>query len=112
MYTLAELRREGWPKPGMRGMSVTAAGLARWRGSDGGATPAMAGWRCSGDGGDGRAVAVGYGVGKKSEVNKAGPSYVNRLCRVPAIWHSAKLFFNIKIHFGECPRSDTRQILF
>jgi hypothetical protein len=48
MYTLAELRREGWLEPGTRGMTGRAAGLARWRGSGGGATPAMAGRGWSG----------------------------------------------------------------
>jgi hypothetical protein len=24
------------------------------------------------------------------------------LCRVPAIWHSTKIFFNLKIFFAKC----------
>jgi hypothetical protein len=33
------------------------------------------------------------------------------LCRVPAIWHSAKTIFKLKKIFAECPRSGTRQSL-
>ena len=37
---------------------------------------------------------VGCGdEGKESEVKKkVRPGYVNRLCRVPVIWHSVKFF--------------------
>jgi hypothetical protein len=84
------------------------AGLAE-RAGGGAPTVAELAGRCSGDGGDGRVTMVFYGVGKKSEVKKnAGPGYVNRLCRVPTIWQSAKLFFNLKIYFVECHRSNTR----
>jgi hypothetical protein len=31
------------------------------------------------------------------------------LCRVPVIWHSAKIFFNFKIRFAECQIGGTRQ---
>jgi hypothetical protein len=93
----------GWPG------RVGRAGLVGWAGGAAPAAEGLAGW-CSGDGTDAGAAAVGYGVGKKSEVKKkAGLGYVNWLCRVSAIWHSAKLFFNLKIHFVECPRSDTQE---
>jgi hypothetical protein len=37
--------------------------------------------------------------------------FVNALCRVPVIWHSAKIFFIFKISFVECQIGDTRQRL-
>jgi hypothetical protein len=62
-------------------------------------------------GGDGWAVAVAWkNEMKKNEVKKKSISvYVRKLCRVPAIWHSAKIFFNLKINFAKCPESGTRQ---
>jgi hypothetical protein len=37
--------------------------------------------------------------------------YVDALCRVPVIWHSAKIFFIFKISFAECQIGDTQQRL-
>jgi hypothetical protein len=85
-------------------------------GLDGGDGGGVGRWRLASlrglDGCGGRTAADGYGMEKrkKSEVNKkVCPGYVNRICRVPMIWQSEKLFFNLKIYFFECPRSDTRQ---
>jgi hypothetical protein len=40
---------------------------------------------------------------------KAGQPFIYLLCRVPTIWHSAKIFFNFKIMFAECQIAGTRQ---
>jgi hypothetical protein len=47
------------------------------------------------------------------ERKKKNPAakYILLLCRVPAIWHSAKIFFIFKISFAECQIGDTRQRL-
>jgi hypothetical protein len=35
--------------------------------------------------------------------------FISLICRVPAIWHSVKIFFNFKIFFVECQIVGTRQ---
>jgi hypothetical protein len=42
---------------------------------------------------------------------KPGAKFIFLICRVPAIWHSAKIFFIFKICFVECQIGDTRQRL-
>jgi hypothetical protein len=85
-----------------------------------------------GCGGEGMAAArrrvYGSGGAESERVReKEGyQPYLHVLCRVPVIWHSAKIFFLIlkyalpsarslaldKVVFAECPLVDTRQRLF
>jgi hypothetical protein len=55
-----------------------------------------------------RAAAAWSERVRKEEVTR---HYVRVVCRVPVIWHSSKIFLNFKMHFVECPRSDTRKSL-
>jgi hypothetical protein len=67
-------------------------------------------WRTRRPAVEGEAATARCGV--ESEKEKTDSCYVRALCRVPVIWHSAKIFFIFKIRFAECQIGDTRQILF
>jgi hypothetical protein len=105
--------RDDW-EPGTRGMAGARAKDERMAGAGGGVSRAAGlprrrwntddGWpsgrvgreggrRCFGGGGGWRRRWAGDGDGWKNEVKKTPISvYERKLCRVPAIWHSAKIF--------------------
>jgi hypothetical protein len=61
-----------------------------------------------------RREAVAQGWDRESERRerrrkKSGAKFIFLLCRVPAIWHSTKIFFIFKISFAECHPGGTRQ---
>jgi hypothetical protein len=64
------------------------------------------GGRGRGGGGQGRDGVESSGVDAweewESEKESTDSWYVRVLCRVPVIWHSAKIFFIFKIRFAEC----------
>jgi hypothetical protein len=102
----AHIYREGFTV-----LCATAWGTRRLRPGRGVAARRqwLASWGRGGGGSEERRQRL-CGDGMKSEVKKKlGLGYVNRLCRVSAIWHSTKYFLNFKIYFAECQIAGPRQ---
>jgi hypothetical protein len=112
----------GFTAGARRGRGAAAVAAAAWRGrehgrgrgGDEGEGTARAGRGCGrglrrrGRGGVYTAAAV-RSESERVRDKEGYQRYLHVLCRVPVIWHSAKIFFNFKIRFAECQIADTRQ---
>jgi hypothetical protein len=78
-----------------------------WRGAHGGGHGERRTTRADGEAAGARRVTESERRGRRKE--KARGPFISPLCRVPTIWHSAKIFFNFIICFVECQITGTRQ---
>jgi hypothetical protein len=94
------------------GVGTAGAGTASAAGADEGHGGAAVGRGVVGEGrgrDDGEGAAAARESEREREEESTNSWYVCVLCRVPVIWHSAKIFFNFKIRFAECQIAGTRQ---